>query len=406
MGSSPSKNKSNQKVSNVMTATFAFDDAANRAAEKRQRSNGDLAKTTDGVANRTEEPLQTNGVITSAQPETGEGAVDNDTEDELMLSHASTKIQSTFRGYKERKLRRQETEMAIKIQRIYRRHSSVKKSLAQDVQDSPSPEPEAAPTTPQSLQPLTEEQKVPDARPDSRLSKAKDSKSKAITKQHLVGVGQKTKEDFLAFQDEITELKWYAEQQLERAICGSEFVGPRIVLVSSKVPKGELLAKIVRKDVLIFVYDFNKDTYDVLLENIKVNLQAFKEGCKARSICLYCQGGPGYLYLRRGKVVTVAKLKKESEQDQVRFFKELGKYVTKIEAHKSVVHVMGCNVLGNDKGQELFNHLKDLMKPNQVRFEAPLELSEAGAEMIDTYFYFDKYVVWRAHKHSKLDPEL
>ena len=46
--------------------------------------------------------------------------------------------------------------------------------------------------------------------------------------------GQQTKEDFIAFQDEITELKWYAEQQLEKAICGSEFVGPRIVVSSSQ----------------------------------------------------------------------------------------------------------------------------------------------------------------------------
>ncbi|XP_022085149.1 NMDA receptor synaptonuclear signaling and neuronal migration factor-like isoform X2 [Acanthaster planci] len=316
--------------------------------------------------------------------------------------------ESVFRGYKERKLRKQETEMAIKIQRIYRRHSSIKKALSEEETDATPVEPEAAPVVQEPLPACPEEQpKTSEEKVDPILSRDQlSSQSKAVTKKHLVGVGEKTKEEFLAFQDEITELKWYAEQQLERALCGHEFVGPRIVLVSSKIPKGQLLAKIVRKDVLIFVYDFNNDSFDVLLENIRVNLEAFKQGCKARSICLYCQGGPGYMYIRRAKVVTVAKLKKDCEQDQVRFFKELGKYLTKKEPQRSVIHVMGCNILGNEKGQELFDYLRDLIKPNQARFEAPLELSEAGADMIDMYFDFNKYTVWRAHKHSKLDPEL
>ncbi len=90
------------------------------------------------------------------------------------------------------------------------------------------------------------------------------------------------------------------------------------------------------------------------------------------------------MYIRRGKVVTVAKLKKEREQDQVRYviarivvqlpgvdcclqcaslfschdsrtqvLQGIGKTMSKKEPAKSVIHVMGCNLLGNDKGQQV-----------------------------------------------------
>ncbi|XP_033643041.1 NMDA receptor synaptonuclear signaling and neuronal migration factor-like [Asterias rubens] len=420
-GSSKKKQETARKVTNAVNVANAFQDAGKRSEEKRSlQTAGDRQDEEKGVNNgevvhqeisneKEKQPLEQNGDashVVVPDPPIENGVNDDDANaDELMLSHASVKIQSVFRGYQERALRRKETEMAIKIQRIYRRHSSQKKEVTEaavmETIAEVTPVPEEAPA----IEGPAQDNCEPDPCKATKEWLEK-TPTKTNVKKQIVGVGQQTKEDFIAFQDEITELKWYAEQQLEKAICGSEFVGPRIVLVSSKVPKGDLLTKVVKDNVLIFHYDFNKDTFDNLLENIQVNLEAFKPGSKARSICIYCQGGPGFLYIRRGKVVTVAKLKKEREQDQVRFFKEMGKLMSKREPAKSFIHVMGCNMLGNEKGEQLFTHLQGIMKPNIVRFEAPLELSPAGVEMIETYFDFEKYKTWRSNKHLKLDLDL
>ena len=42
--------------------------------------------------------------------------------------------------------------------------------------------------------------------------------------------GEKTKESITTFQDEITELKWKADQQMEISMGGVGFVPPRVLV--------------------------------------------------------------------------------------------------------------------------------------------------------------------------------
>ena len=61
------------------------------------------------------------------------------------------------------------------------------------------------------------------------------------------------------------------------------------------------------------------------------------------------QGGPGHLYLLRGKVLTPAKLRKSEEL--VAFWRGLGGHMSKLLPGQSVVHLMESNVAGNKQGE-------------------------------------------------------
>lgn len=84
------------------------------------------------------------------------------------------------------------------------------------------------------------------------------------------------------------------------------------------------------------------------------------------------------------------------------FWKRLSRLMSKVNPEPNVIHIMGCYILGNPNGEKLFQNLRTLMTPYKVTFESPLELSAQGKQMIETYFDFRLYRLWKSRQHSKL----
>ncbi|XP_063051982.1 NMDA receptor synaptonuclear signaling and neuronal migration factor-like [Engraulis encrasicolus] len=57
---------------------------------------------------------------------------------------------------------------------------------------------------------------------------------------------------------------------------------------------------------------------------------------------------------------------------------------------------------GGGRGLTLFQNLKKLMRPYSIEFKSPLELSAQGKEMIELYFDFRLFRLWKTRQHSKL----
>ncbi|XP_072311389.1 NMDA receptor synaptonuclear signaling and neuronal migration factor isoform X2 [Eucyclogobius newberryi] len=199
-------------------------------------------------------------------------------------------------------------------------------------------------------------------------------------------------------------LDWEEEKEQERQACeGDDFVPPKIMLISSKVPKAEYVPTIIRRDdpsIIPILYDHEHATFDDILEEIEKKLAAYRRGSKFWRMLIFCQGGPGHLYLLKNKVATFAKVEKEEDMSQ--FWKRLSRLMSKINPEPNLIHIMGCYVLGNPNGEKLFQKLKNLMRPYSVEFESPLELSAQGKEMIEKYFDFRLYRLWKTRQHSKL----
>ncbi|XP_042734885.1 NMDA receptor synaptonuclear signaling and neuronal migration factor isoform X7 [Lagopus leucura] len=200
------------------------------------------------------------------------------------------------------------------------------------------------------------------------------------------------------------DLNWEAEKELEAMACdGEDFIPPKIMLISSKVPKAEYVPTIIRRDdpsIIPILYDHEHATFDDILEEIEKKLNIYRKGCKIWKMLIFCQGGPGHLYLLKNKVATFAKV--EKEEDMILFWKRLSRLMSKINPEPNIIHIMGCYVLGNPNGEKLFQNLKNLMNPYRVAFESPLELSAQGKQMIETYFDFRLYRLWKTRQHSKL----
>uniref|UniRef100_A0A3B3E1J2 NMDA receptor synaptonuclear signaling and neuronal migration factor a n=1 Tax=Oryzias melastigma TaxID=30732 RepID=A0A3B3E1J2_ORYME len=197
---------------------------------------------------------------------------------------------------------------------------------------------------------------------------------------------------------------WEDEQEMERLACeGDDFVPPKIMLISSKVPKAEYIPTIIRRDdpsIIPILYDHEHATFDDILEEIDKKLTAYRKGSKFWRMLIFCQGGPGHLYLLKNKVATFAKVEKEEDMSQ--FWRRLSRFMSKVNPEPNKIHIMGCYVLGNPNGEKLFQKLKNLMRPYSVEFESPLELSAQGKEMIEMYFDFRLYRLWKTRQHSKL----
>uniref|UniRef100_A0A670ZC08 NMDA receptor synaptonuclear signaling and neuronal migration factor n=1 Tax=Pseudonaja textilis TaxID=8673 RepID=A0A670ZC08_PSETE len=198
------------------------------------------------------------------------------------------------------------------------------------------------------------------------------------------------------------DLNWEMEKELEAAACcGEDFVPPKIMLISSKVPKAEYVPTIIRRDdPSIIPILYVSLGLELRGNEIEKKLNIYRKGCKIWKMMIFCQGGPGHLYLLKNKVATFAKV--EKEEDMIYFWKRLSHLMSKLNPVPNVIHIMGCYVLGNHNGEKLFQNLKNLMSPCSVTFESPLELSAQGKEMIETYFDFRLYRVWKTRQHSKL----
>ncbi|XP_044938761.1 NMDA receptor synaptonuclear signaling and neuronal migration factor isoform X3 [Mustela putorius furo] len=200
------------------------------------------------------------------------------------------------------------------------------------------------------------------------------------------------------------DLDWETEKGLEAVACDTVgFVPPKVMLISSKVPKAEFIPTIIRRDdpsIIPILYDHEHATFEDILEEIEKKLNIYHKGAKIWKMLIFCQGGPGHLYLLKNKVATFAKV--EKEEDMIHFWKRLSRLMSKVNPEPNVIHIMGCYILGNPNGEKLFQNLRTLMTPYKVTFESPLELSAQGKQMIETYFDFRLYRLWKSRQHSKL----
>ncbi len=168
------------------------------------------------------------------------------------------------------------------------------------------------------------------------------------------------------YQDDIIELKWRSQRLMEQAAMGEDHVPQKILLIASNVGKPEFLARVTLDCVHAIIYQFAEITLGEILQNISLVLEDYRPGSKAKRIAFVCQGGPGFMYLCRGKVLTTAKLAKDKSLQQ--FIKGLGTYMSKIDPEDSKIHVIGNNILGNRNGMKLFEEVVKTVKPNLAAF--------------------------------------
>ncbi|KAF2985010.1 hypothetical protein EK904_007170 [Melospiza melodia maxima] len=292
---------------------------------------------------------------------------------------ATTTMQAAFRGYAERKRRKRENDSAALIQRNFRKHLRMVGSRRVKAQT------------------FAERRERSFSRSWSDPTPIKADSFHDSRESHDL-------QDSCGTLDGDFDLNWEAEKELEAMACdGEDFIPPKIMLISSKVPKAEYVPTIIRRDdpsIIPILYDHEHATFDDILEEIEKKLNIYRKGCKIWKMLIFCQGGPGHLYLLKNKVATFAKV--EKEEDLILFWKRLSRLMSKVNPEPNIIHIMGCYVLGNPNGEKLFQNLKNLMNPYRVAFESPLELSAQGKQMIETYFDFRLYRLWKTRQHSKL----
>uniref|UniRef100_A0A8C6Z2Q4 NMDA receptor synaptonuclear signaling and neuronal migration factor n=1 Tax=Nothoprocta perdicaria TaxID=30464 RepID=A0A8C6Z2Q4_NOTPE len=192
------------------------------------------------------------------------------------------------------------------------------------------------------------------------------------------------------------DLNWEAEKEIEAMACdGEDFIPPKIMLISSKVPKAEYVPTIIRRDdpsIIPILYDHEHATFDDILEEIEKKLNIYRKGCRIWKMLIFCQVRASHRSLLASACTILV----------YDFWKRLSRLMSKVNPEPNIIHIMGCYVLGNPNGEKLFQNLKNLMNPYRVAFESPLELSAQGKQMIETYFDFRLYRLWKTRQHSKL----
>ncbi|XP_071374466.1 NMDA receptor synaptonuclear signaling and neuronal migration factor, partial [Centroberyx affinis] len=296
---------------------------------------------------------------------------------------ATTTMQaiSAFRGIAEKKRRKREQEAAAMMERNFRKHLRMvgsRRMKAQTFADRRAKSFSRSWSDPTPVK--------PDSLHDSRDSGDLQTSSGTLDE----GLDE--------------DADWEEEREMERAACeGEDFIPPKIMLISSKVPKAEYVPNIIRRDdpsIIPILYDHEHATFDDILEEIEKKLTAYRKGCKIWNMLIFCQGGPGHLYLLKNKVATFAKV--EKEEDMIQFWRRLSRLMSKLNPEPNLIHIMGCYVLGSANGEKLIQTLKRLMRPHSVEFKSPLELSAQGKEMIEMYFDFRLFRLWKSRQHSKL----
>uniref|UniRef100_A0A2I3LG18 NMDA receptor synaptonuclear signaling and neuronal migration factor n=1 Tax=Papio anubis TaxID=9555 RepID=A0A2I3LG18_PAPAN len=112
-----------------------------------------------------------------------------------------------------------------------------------------------------------------------------------------------------AFED----LDWDTEKGLEAVACDTEgFVPPKVMLISSKVPKAEYIPTIIRRDdpsIIPILYDHEHATFEDILEEIERKLNVYHKGAKIWKMLIFCQVGLSVLWPRRRIVAGWGKIK-------------------------------------------------------------------------------------------------
>ncbi|XP_048202966.1 NMDA receptor synaptonuclear signaling and neuronal migration factor isoform X5 [Perognathus longimembris pacificus] len=285
-----------------------------------------------------------------------------------------------FRGYAERKRRKRENDSASVIQRNFRKHLRMVGSRR------------------------VKAQTFAERRERSFSRSWSDPTPMKADTSHDSRDSSDLQSSHCTLDEACEDLDWDTERGLEAVACDTEgFLPPKVMLISSKVPKAEYIPTIIRRDdpsIIPILYDHEHATFEDILEEIEKKLNVYHKGAKIWKMLIFCQGGPGHLYLLKNKVATFAKV--EKEEDMIHFWKRLSRLMSKVNPEPNVVHIMGCYILGNPNGEKLFQNLRTLMTPYRVTFESPLELSAQGKQMIETYFDFRLYRLWKSRQHSKL----
>ncbi|KAJ0019817.1 hypothetical protein NQD34_007386, partial [Periophthalmus magnuspinnatus] len=267
---------------------------------------------------------------------------------------ATTTMQAAFRGIAERKRRKREQEAATAMERNFRKHLRMVGSRRVKVQTFVDRRAKSFSRSWSDPTPVK-----PESLHDSR--DCGDLQTSTGTLDD--GLGE--------------DPDWEEERAQERAACdGEDFIPPKIMLISSKVPKAEYVPNIIRRNdpsIIPILYDHEHATFDDILEEIEKKLTAYRKGCGIWNMLIFCQGGPGHLYLLKNKVATFAKV--EKEEDMIQFWRRLSRLMSKLNPEPNLIHIMGCYVLGSANGEKLIQTLKRLMRPSAVEFKSPLELS-------------------------------
>jgi len=292
----------------------------------------------------------------------------NDYADKGKREKAAIKIQSHLRGFQARKEVLQKRQSVLKIQRIYRAHVQKRMSY--------------------------ERLGIPHRR-KRRVRSRTPSPSPSLKLEE----SELTKDSFELYQGDITELKWKSQQLIETATMGDDYEPQKILLISSNMERPEWLARVTLREVHVIMYEFAEVKLKDLLENISLSLADYRVGSKAKRIAFACQGGPGYVYICRGKVLTSKKLQKNRELRE--FVRQLGDFISKKDPSDTKIHFIGSNVLGNKQGVTLLHDIQKYMHPARVSVESPFEISESGREMLNEYFNIDLYNIWKKSRYSR-----
>ncbi|CAG2227983.1 NSMF [Mytilus edulis] len=206
--------------------------------------------------------------------------------------------------------------------------------------------------------------------------------------------GEKVEETF--FLTDAEKIRWSADQEEERVLMGNHFDPPRVVLISSKVPKKHLIPKLFHdnKRILQIVYDFDTWSFSDINDAIQKRLDSVKPACKAKSVILFCQGGSGFLYLLRKYVVTPQKMHKESYQDVREFWKRLGSQISKLCQGESKINIVCKNVSEGRQGKEVIRSIQRLVHSDMVKVEVVDNTNEQGLKILDLYFNVDRFNLW------------
>ncbi|KAL8602152.1 hypothetical protein ACOMHN_007421 [Nucella lapillus] len=214
-------------------------------------------------------------------------------------------------------------------------------------------------------------------------------------------VQEKTRRELELFRTEVDRVRWEAERVEEIASLPSEFIQPRLVFISSKVARCYSMSKAIRRgdnSILYNVYDFDKCNFADILNTAKAQLEAYRSGCKAKSILFMCQGAQGCLYMFHKIVLTPQKMKKVQYQQIKEFWRSLGDLLTKVEPEDTAVHLLGGQ-LDNAQGKALLYEVQKAMLPSLATVGWVVEDTDEGRETVEQYFDFRKFILWRA-KHD------
>ncbi|XP_070177004.1 NMDA receptor synaptonuclear signaling and neuronal migration factor-like [Littorina saxatilis] len=151
--------------------------------------------------------------------------------------------------------------------------------------------------------------------------------------------------------------------------------------------------------IIYIVYDFDNCTFLDLLHICRQRLEQHRPGCKAASVLLMCTGAEGCIYMFRKIVLTPQKMRRVQYQDIKMFWRCLGELVSKASSEDSAIHLLGGS-LNNTQGKTLLYETQKSLLPNLATVSWVEENTDHGRQVIDLYFDYRKFLLWRAKNDS------